>query len=100
MKVFRGLLIGGAISLVLWALLIVGIMFTLAEANADPACERRSAAHVAEHGGIAADSAYHVAHGQLPTCNPDKQQASRPKDDGKPWKRDELGWHCTWRGCG
>lgn len=32
-------------------------------------CEHRSAVHVAEHGGLAADSAWHVAHGDLPTCD-------------------------------
>jgi hypothetical protein len=31
-------------------------------------CAERSAAHIAEHGGLYADSAWHVANGELPTC--------------------------------
>ena len=38
-------------------------------------CEVRSAAHIAEHGGLAADSAWHVANGQRPTCG-DQAKAS------------------------
>lgn len=34
-----------------------------------PACTYRSASHQAEHGGQAADDAYHLAHGDLPTCD-------------------------------
>lgn len=32
-------------------------------------CAHRSAKHVAEHGGLKADSAWHESHGQLPTCD-------------------------------
>ena len=45
------------------------------EAYADAGCEPRSAKHVAEHGGLAADSAWHVAHGDRPTCG-DKASSS------------------------
>ncbi|AAN01829.1 hypothetical protein SEA_BUZZBUZZ_74 [Mycobacterium phage BuzzBuzz] len=47
----------------------LGLLLTPAPAQAGPTCEHRSAAHIAEHGGINADSAWHVAHGQLPTCD-------------------------------
>ncbi len=63
----------------------------MASAPADAApCEHRSAAHVAEHGGLAADSAYHVSHGELPTCNEERKTSSdtnnnkdKSKSDGK-----------------
>ena len=31
-------------------------------------CEVRSEAHIERHGGLAADSAWHVANGERPTC--------------------------------
>ncbi len=34
-------------------------------------CEVRSDAHIESHGGLAADSAWHVANGELPTCDPE-----------------------------
>lgn len=42
-------------------------------AYAGPPCERRSAAHTAQHGGLEADSAWHVRNGELPTCNGDNE---------------------------
>lgn len=48
-------------------------------ANASPLCEHRSAAHIAEHGGIKADNTWHVAHGDLPTCdNEDRGSVQNP----------------------
>lgn len=84
--------------------LIAAACMPAPEANALP-CEHRSAKHVAEHGGTAEDSRYHVSRGELPTCGEQEQsQASENKrdrdDDGKRWRRDEWGFHCTWRGCG
>lgn len=75
------------------------------DAHAAIDCEVRSAAHVAEHGGMAADNAYHIAHGQRPTCDGSSQSTSnddsrRNDDNDRPWKRDRIGFHCTWRGCG
>ncbi len=64
----------------------------MASAPADAApCEHRSAAHVAEHGGLAIDSAYHVSHGELPTCSNEERKTSsgannnndKPKSDDK-----------------
>jgi hypothetical protein len=67
-------------------------------ASADAACEFRSAKHVAEHGGLAADSAWHVANGELPTCDPDsKQRAKRSDGDGGKDKKSRFcrkRWWC------
>lgn len=48
------------------------------EASAVTPCEHRSASHISSHGGLAADSAWHVANGQLPTC--DTGSAAQRKD--------------------
>ncbi|WP_110570799.1 DUF7199 family protein [Mycolicibacterium hassiacum] len=48
-------------------------------AVAGPLCEYRSQAHIAEHGGFNADNAWHIAHGDLPTCNTDS--SARKGDD-------------------
>ncbi|AGK86110.1 hypothetical protein SEA_KERBEROS_83 [Mycobacterium phage Kerberos] len=52
----------------------------IAESSAGPLCEYRSAAHIAEHGGFAADNAWHIAHGDLPTCDTDSNAARRGDD--------------------
>lgn len=52
---------------------------TTPPAHAAPLCEPRSAAHAAEHGTtVAADSRYHVARGELPTC----EAQSQSRDSG------------------
>lgn len=48
-------------------------------ANAAPLCEQRTAAHIAEHGGLAADSAWHLANGDLPTCGGQEQTRSNDR---------------------
>lgn len=66
-------------------------------------CEVRSIAHTAEHGGLWADSAWHVARGELPTCerSSDTGSSSRSnRDDDGSWRRDKFGFGCSWRGCG
>lgn len=82
--------------------LLVG---TPAPAEASPACEHRSAAHVAEHGGLQADNAWHVSHGQLPTCDNEPKHDDPPRehhdddrkdDDGGIPHRDHVGFHCKW----
>ncbi|QFG12584.1 hypothetical protein PBI_TOAKA_85 [Mycobacterium phage Toaka] len=57
----------------------------IAEARSAPLCEVRSAAHIAEHGGLLADSSYHVQHGELPTCDTSDQarQGDEPQRDKK-----------------
>lgn len=89
--------LAGLAAAILWAL-VTGTPV----AQASPACEHRSAAHVAEHGGLTADSAWHIAHGDLPTCDRAETEPSDQEDDqdDKPWRRDSPGFHCTWRGCG
>ena len=44
-------------------------------------CEHRSAAHVKDHGGLAEDSAWHVAHGELPTCGEEQSSETRTGQD-------------------
>lgn len=62
----------------------------IAEARSAPLCEVRSDAHVAEHGGFYADSAYHIQHGELPTCNGSQDSARQGGDD----HRDKKSRHC------
>lgn len=62
-------------------------------------CEFRSDYHASQHGGRLADSAWHVAHGELPTCEP-KNEGSFDYDQDDDWDRDRFGFGCTWRGCG
>ncbi|AKF14246.1 hypothetical protein SEA_LUCHADOR_82 [Mycobacterium phage Luchador] len=47
---------------------VAGLVYAWPAAAA-PMCETRSEAHQIEHGGFATDSAWHVAHGDLPTCS-------------------------------
>jgi hypothetical protein len=61
---------------------LAGMLLHPPAAKAVP-CEHRSEAHVADHGGLAADSAWHVANGQLPTCGDgggSTQRAEEPRD--------------------
>ncbi|AMS01072.1 hypothetical protein SEA_ARCHERNM_78 [Mycobacterium phage ArcherNM] len=50
-------------------------------AHAGPLCEVRSSAHIAKYGGLAKDSADHIARGELPTCDPNPPQESKPAAD-------------------
>ncbi|ARQ94672.1 membrane protein [Mycobacterium phage Journey13] len=57
-------------------------------AVAGPLCEYRSQAHIAEHGGFNADNAWHIARGQLPSCDESPRREARQdnndrRDDGK-----------------
>ena len=76
------------------------------EASANPlTCEHRSAKHLDEHGGRAADDSWHVSHGQLPACDGDNgshhddplegidTHDHRDHDGGFDWpgRRDKLG---------
>ncbi|QFG08674.1 hypothetical protein PBI_VANISOA_82 [Mycobacterium phage Vanisoa] len=62
-----------------------GLVAGSGPASAAPLCEVRSSAHIAEHGGLMADSAYHVAHGDLPTCDTSDsaRQGDKPREDNK-----------------
>ncbi|QBP30563.1 hypothetical protein SEA_CHARM_82 [Mycobacterium phage Charm] len=59
-------------------------------------CEVRSNAHVAEHGGLLADSSYHVSHGELPTCDGSQDQARKGGDDNRDNKSRfcRKKWYC------
>lgn len=57
------------------------------EASSSPlTCEHRSAAHLAEHGGKAADDAYHISRGELPNCDdeapPERRNDNSDANDG------------------
>ncbi|QGJ88839.1 hypothetical protein SEA_YECEY3_88 [Mycobacterium phage Yecey3] len=66
----------------------------VAEASSAPLCEVRSDAHIAEHGGFYADSAYHIAHGELPTCAKESnaRQGANHDDDKSRFCRKK--WYC------
>ncbi|AFU20704.1 hypothetical protein SEA_CHUPACABRA_80 [Mycobacterium phage Chupacabra] len=61
------------------ALLAIGVLVGTPEASAGPACEARGAAHVERYGGLAKDSADHIARGELPTCDPYAEQQREPE---------------------
>ncbi|QBJ04888.1 hypothetical protein SEA_ELEPHANTOON_87 [Mycobacterium phage Elephantoon] len=65
----------------------------VAEASSAPLCEVRSDAHVAEHGGLTADSSYHIQHGELPTCN-GSEQTARQGDESRDNDRDNKSRYC------
>lgn len=112
-----------------WAL-IIGLIAVSCnacpEAKASPLCAHRGAEHAAQHHETReGDSRWHVAHGDLPTCNLDKPDDVDDRDherDDPRWRymfkdhdksddrdegdgtsiprRDHQGFHCTWHGCG
>jgi hypothetical protein len=47
-----------------------------------------------------ADSAWHTAHGQLPTCDEESHEERHDDNDDRGPRRDHFGFHCTWHGCG
>lgn len=84
--------------LAFWASLLLGGLFLASEAHSaplTPTCEVRSAAHSAEHGGLAADSAWHVAHGQLPTCEGSDPEHHEDNDSDESKSRYcRKHWYC------
>lgn len=67
---------------------MVGGLVSAPSAGAQPVCEHRSAAHAAEHGTtVEADSRWHVARGELPTCM--SEPASNTSDTGKSERFDD-----------
>lgn len=62
-------------------------------------CEHRSEAHIAEHGGRHTDDAYHIARGELPSCDADSDKTSSDHNDDDQGPhihhRDKLG--PSWR---
>jgi len=70
------------------AVLVGNAPAVISEASAGPLCEHRSKAHIEKYGGLAKDSAEHIARGELPTCDPDPEpdkprEAKRGNDDHK-----------------
>lgn len=95
---------GGFGTVLLFGFVIYALMHP-AHAQAQPACEHRSAEHAAQaHTTREGDSRWHVLHGQLPTCGLDQSDDDRDKghgDEGSPRPhRDHPGFHCTIHGCG
>lgn len=91
--------------LFLFVLFVVVYFAPAPHAYAGAGCEARSAAHIFGHGGITADSAWHVAHGELPSCDFSRESRGDRRSDDTAQSddhlgRDAFGFHCTWRGCG
>lgn len=54
----------------------------MATAEASPlTCERRTASHLAEHGGRYTDDRYHVARGELPNCDDASDRSGSDHND-------------------
>ena len=68
------LLASGLVAGALFGAVLVGAP----EASAAP-CTARSEAHIAEHGGVIADDAYHISRGELPNCRVDERSRREPK---------------------
>jgi hypothetical protein len=67
-----------------------GMAISMPAAAAVPLdCEPRSATHIAQHGGQAADSAWHVARGERPTCD-----RSDRHDDERKSRYCRRHWYC------
>ena len=58
----------------------LGLGFAFSPTAQAVACEHRSEAHQLEHGGFTADNAWHVLHGDLPTCKVESNSNSSRKD--------------------
>lgn len=69
-----GILASGLVAGALFGTVLVGTP----EAQAAP-CVTRSEAHIAEHGGVIADDAYHISRGELPNCRVDERSRREPK---------------------
>ncbi|AKU45468.1 site-specific recombination directionality factor RDF [Mycobacterium phage Nhonho] len=70
-----------------------------ARADGFSGCEHRSVSHQLEHGGLRADSDWHVAHGDLPTCDPEKKSESKHDSagQGKDRGKDNKSRYCRKR---
>jgi hypothetical protein len=62
-----------------------------ASAKADVLCEVRSEGHIAKYGGLAKDSAEHVARGELPTCDPNDKGSSQEVSSRDSYEHDQAG---------
>jgi hypothetical protein len=98
-----------AFCIAMWVVVAVaaGAAFNqISQAHADsPLCAHRGADHAAQqHTTREADSRWHVAHGQLPTCDLDKDQkhndSHQDHDSDLPGHRDHPGFHCVHLHCG
>jgi hypothetical protein len=111
-RVVRGETFGFAVRafcIAMWIVVAVaaGAAFNqISSAHADsPLCAHRGEAHAAQqHTTREADSRWHVMHGQLPTCDLDKDQkhndSHQDHDSDLPGHRDHAGIHCFHLHCG
>ncbi|AER48270.1 hypothetical protein SEA_KOKO_85 [Mycobacterium phage Koko] len=76
--------------LVLSLLVLLLALSRMPAAGAAPLCEVRGEAHQLEHGGFKADSLWHVAHGERPTCGGEDSHARQGDDD----HRDKKSRYC------
>ncbi|QXN73921.1 membrane protein [Mycobacterium phage Eaglepride] len=86
-------------ALVAAAFTLLGLV-TATPASAGPLCEHRGIAHVERYGGLAKDSADHIARGELPTCDPYAEQSRETKashDDDNDRDRDRKSRFCRKR---
>jgi len=72
----------------LFAVFAIGMyLMQPADAKADVACEVRAETHYEAHGGLTADSLYHVSKGERPTCGSEESHtvitSHDEPDDGK-----------------
>lgn len=89
--------------LIAGAVLAAGLLLSApGMATAGGPCEHRTQAHLDEHGGRHTDDAYHVARGELPSCDygSDKPGSSHDQDNndesrGNHWPGHDK--HRWWR---
>ena len=80
--------------IVLWVCVLVGVSKP-PPASAAPACEPRAEAHWSQHGGLKVDSAWHVAHGERPTCTePSHTTIVRAPQEDNDTDRDRKSRYC------
>jgi hypothetical protein len=66
----------------------------MATAEASPlTCERRTASHLAEHGGRYTDDRYHVARGESPSCDNASDRSGSDHNDGGGNDSDDGGFN-------
>ncbi|AEJ93443.1 site-specific recombination directionality factor RDF [Mycobacterium phage Benedict] len=70
------------------ATILLSLPGVIVEASAAP-CIPRSETHVTKHGGLKADSAWHVANGELPTCDSRSHRSDTEKSSSEDTHDDE-----------
>ncbi|AXH48849.1 membrane protein [Mycobacterium phage Steamy] len=78
------------------AVAVAIIVLASPPAHAGPLCEARGQTHIDRHGGLAKDSADHIARGELPTCDPNPEAKSDNSSgyDDKKSRYCRKKWYC------